>query len=167
MNNKLYNKPVRRKKEEIYYVARIGDSRISLIIISEEPTYYRVKSRLDQLANQGEFEPVFPRGRVHIRRVARFPKDLSNKGAVVNQIKRRFNAISWQDLQEAKQTKEIDNLERFFTSDLNTDDFNPVISMKQTSFREYALDVLTQEFPELVKNLSREYKMLAEDFEIV
>jgi hypothetical protein len=85
----------------------------------------------------------------------------------VNQIKRRFNAISWQDLQEAKQTKEIDNLERFFTSDLNTDDFNPVISMKQTSFREYALDVLTQEFPELVKNLSREYKMLAEDFEIV
>jgi len=50
---------------------------------------------------------------------------------------------------------------------LNTDDFNPFISMKQTSFREYALDVLTQEFPELVKNLSREYKMLAEDFEIV
>jgi hypothetical protein len=163
----LYKTPVRRGKEEIYYVARIGDSRISLIIISEEPTYYRIKSKLDELVNQGEFEPIFSPGRVHIRRIGRYPKELSNKGAVLSQIKRRFNAISWQDLQEAKQTKEIDNLERFFTSDLNTDDFNPVISMKQTSFREYALDVLTQEFPELVKNLRREYKMLAEDFEIV
>ena len=167
MNQNLYKTPVKRGKEEIYYVARIGDSRISLIIVSEEPTYYRIKSKLDELVNQGEFEPIFSPGRVHIRRIGRYPKELSNKGAVLNQIKRRFNAISWQDLQEAKQTKEINNLERFFIDDSGTNSIGSFISMKQTSFREYVLDVLNQEFPELVKNLRREYKMLAEDFEIV
>jgi hypothetical protein len=167
MNQNLYKEPVKRGREELYYVARIGESRISLVIISEEPTYYRIKSKLDELVNQGEFEPIFSPGRVHIRRIGRYPKELSNKGAVLNQIKRKFNAISWKDLQEAKQTKEINNLERFFIDDSGTSSIGSFISMKPTSFREYALDILNQEFPELVKNLRREYKMLAEDFEIV
>jgi DNA-binding cell septation regulator SpoVG len=41
-----------------------------------------------------------------------------------------------------------------------------VISMKRGSFKDYVHDVLSEEFPELIKNLRKEYKMLSEEFEI-
>jgi hypothetical protein len=167
MHKALYRTPAKRRKEDFYYIVKIGRNEVSLVVVSEEATYFRIKETLQRMVNEGALEPVFQSNEgVHIRRVGRYPKDLSNKDVVLNAIKQRFSAISWSDLQQAKQSKEMANLERFYSSNLMIDETGPVISMKRGSFKDYVHDVLSEEFPELIKNLRKEYKMLSEEFEI-
>ena len=94
MHKALYRTPAKRRKEDFYYIVKIGRNEVSLVVVSEEATYFRIKETLQRMVNEGALEPVFQSNEgVHIRRVGRYPKDLSNKDSAqfLGQIYSRQN----------------------------------------------------------------------------
>ena len=172
MNKSLYKTPVRRKKEVLFYVATFGGRKdVSLVIVTTNPIYWEVREELQTLADSGELEPVFEGG-VHIRRVHRMNVESFEDPfirEVAAKIRRRFNAISYQDLEEIQKTKETNNLEKFFTapSHEESNTLKQVIPFKKMKFEEYFLKVMRDEFPALVKNVSKEYKQRGQEFKIM
>ena len=113
MNKNLYKKPV-GKKDIVFYVATFGGKKdVSLVVVTKEPIYWRVREGLQELADSGDLQPVFEGG-VHIRRVHRIHEDTGNISSVATSIKQRFKAISIYDLKSMQQNKEQINLEKFF-----------------------------------------------------
>ena len=102
MKKKLYKKPVRKGKEVIFYVLRIGKSNIQIIVASEESQYWRIKERIQELVDLGSFDTHFPnRGQVFCMRATRLLKsELTDEKMKekVAQIKRDFNAITREEL---------------------------------------------------------------------
>jgi len=56
MKKSLYKKPVRKGKDIIFYVCRIGREKISLIISTEESIYWRVRDKIQELVDLGSFD---------------------------------------------------------------------------------------------------------------
>ena len=168
MNKDLYRTTVNRKKEILFYVATFGGRKdVSLVIATKEPIYWRVREELQAHADSGDLQPVFEGG-VHIRRVHRIHEDTANISAAILPIKRKFNAISYEDLEEIQQTKETNNLERFFTTISQEEiGLKQIMPFKKMKFEEYFLKAMRNEFPELVKNVTKEYNQRAEHYEIM
>ena len=167
MNKNLYKKPV-GKKDIVFYVATFGGKKdVSLVVVTKEPIYWRVREGLQELADSGDLQPVFEGG-VHIRRVYRIHEDTGNISSVATSIKQRFKAISIYDLKSMQQNKEQINLEKFFTTISQEETgLKKIIPFKEIKFEEYFLKAMRNEFPELVKSVSKEYKQRSEHFEIM
>ena len=74
MKKKLYRKPVRKKREIIFYVCKIGKS-VRLIISSEEAIYWRVRDKLQTMVDAGAFDGYIDRGNVFCERAYKKNKD--------------------------------------------------------------------------------------------
>ena len=173
MKKHLYRKPIRKGKDIIFYVCRIGKSNISIIIKSEESLYWRIRDNIQELVDLGSFDSHFTRGQVFVERVAKFPKDkLTEKDRleIVEKIKRNFHAIAYEELCKAFRNK-TSTLEHFMTDD-NVDDFycdvenlKKVLPLKEVSKEEWFFHALSSRFPEMAKKLNKEHKMLADTME--
>ena len=170
MRKVLYRTPVRKKKEWLFYMVTFGSRKdVSLVIKSERAEYYPIKTQLEVMLQRGDFAPVFTEGRVFIERISRIDKDSPDIDSHVKQIKRSFNAISINDIEEIKQSKEKPDLSKFFTPDC-TEEFSglqKVVLMENETFEAHFLRVMQIRFPELVKNHKREHKQLSREFEIM
>ena len=63
MRKKLYKRPVRRKREIIFYCCKIGKT-TRLIISSEEAVYWVIRDRLQAMVDAGMFDGYIERGNV-------------------------------------------------------------------------------------------------------
>ena len=110
MNKNLYTNPV-GKKDFIFYAARFGGRKdVSEVVVTKEPIYWRLREGLQEFADSKDLQSVFEGG-VHIRRVHRIHLDTANIRSVGTSIKKRFRAISIDDLdntREASRTQRQD-----------------------------------------------------------
>ena len=174
MKKKLYRKPVRKSKEILFYVCKIGKSNISIIITTEESLYWRVRDNIQELVDLGSFDSHFTRGQVFCQRVARFPKDkltATDKKEIVDGIKRNFHAVSFDELSNAIRNN-TSTLEQFMTND-NVEDFyceveklKKILPLKEVSKEDYFFHAVSARFPEFANKLKKEHKMLADTMEL-
>ena len=102
MNKNLCTKPV-GKKDVVFYVARFGGRKdVSVVIVTKEPIQGRLREGLQEFADSKDLQPVFEGG-VDIRRVHRIHVDTANIRSVGTSIKKRFRAISIDDLDNTRE----------------------------------------------------------------
>ena len=174
MRKSLYAKPVRKSKERIFYVCKIGNSKISIIISTDEAQYWRVRDKLQEMVDVGCFDGHFSRGNVFCERVARVSKDLltdSKKTQIITNIKNNFMAISFEELSKAVKTKQT-TLESFmpdYTEEQYYDDveeLRKILPLQEVSRQDYFFHAVSSRFPEFAKKLQKEHKMLADSMEV-
>ena len=175
MKKSLYKKPIRKGKDIIFYVCRIGREKISLIISTEESIYWRVRDKIQELVDLGSFDAHFARGQVFCQRVVRAKKDKltdKDKQDIVEKIKRNFQAVTYTELAQANKNNTA-SLEQFMTND-NVDEnyyceiekLEKILPLKEVSKEEYFFHAVTERFPEFAYKLKKEHKMLADNMEL-
>ena len=174
MKKKLYRKPVRKGKEILFYVCKIGKSNISIIITTEESLYWRIRDNIQDAVDVGSFDSHFNRGQVFCQRVARFPKDKltsADKKEIIDGIKRNFHAISFEDLRTVI-TNKTATLEQFMIGEdddnyyCEVEQLKKILPLKEVSKEDYYYNAVTQRFPEFANKLKKEHKMLADTMEL-
>jgi len=174
MKKPLYKKPIRKSKELLFYVCRIGQEKISIIITTEESIYFRVREKLQEMVDLGCFDNHFTRGQVFCQRVDRIAKDKLTeqiKEEKIKKIKSNFNAISYTELAMANRNRTT-NLEQFMTDEPDENYYceiqklEKILPLKEVSKEEYFFYTLTERFPELAKKLNKEHKHLAMTMEV-
>ena len=175
MQKKLYRKPTRKSKELLFYVCRIGREKISIIITTEEPIYWRVRDKIQELVDLGCFDNHFTRGQVFCQRVDRFDKSKLTdqiKQDKIKKIKSNFNAISYEELASANRDR-ISNLEQFMTDEPNDDYYyceiarlSKILPLQEVSKEEYFYHALNERFPEFARKHKKEHKSLAQTIEV-
>ena len=174
MKKSLYRKPTRKSKELLFYVCRIGQEKISIIITTEESIYWRVRDKIQELVDLGCFDKYFTRGQVFCQRVDRIAKDkLTNqiKSDKLQKIKNNFKAISYEELASANRNR-TSNLEQFMTDDLDENYYceieklEKILPLKEVSKEQYFYHTLTERFPEMAKKFVKEHKLLADTIEV-
>jgi len=175
MKKSQYKKPVRKSKELLFYVCKIGREKISLIISTEESIYWRVRDKVQELVDLGCFDRYFDRGQVFCQRVVRVDKDKltdKEKQDIIEKIKKNFQAISYEELAQANRNNNA-SLEQFMSND-NVDEnyyceiqkLEKILPLKEVSKEEYFFHALTERFPEFASKLKKEHKLLADSMEL-
>ena len=174
MRTNLYAKPVRKSKERLFYVCKIGNSKISIIISTDEAQYWRVRDKLQEMVDVGCFDGTFSRGNVFCERVARVSKDDltdTKKSQIITKIKNNFRAISFEELSKVVKTKQT-TLEHFmpdYTEEQYYDDveeIRKILPLQEISRKDYFFRAVSSRFPEFAKKLQKEHKMLADTMEV-
>jgi hypothetical protein len=174
MKKQLYRKPVRKSKEILFYVCKIGNQKISLLITTEECLYWRIRDGVQELVDSGSLDNFFSKGQVFCQRVARFPKNklsASEKIDVVKKIKRNFHSISWEELSSAIKNQ-TSTLEQFMINTTAEDDYcdveklKKILPLKEITKEDYYFQAVSARFPEFANKLDKEIKMLADSMEI-
>jgi len=174
MKKSLYRKPIRKSKELLFYVCRIGQEKISIIITTQESVYWRVRDKIQELVDLGCFDKHFPRGAVFCQRVDRIDKDKLTeqlKLEKLKKIKSNFRAISYEELASANRNR-ISNLEQFMTDSVDENYYceieklEKILPLQEVSKEQYFFHTLTERFPEFAKKLNKEHKHLAETIEV-
>jgi len=174
MRKQLYRKPVRKSKEILFYVCKIGNQKISLLITTEECLYWRIRDGVQELVDSGSLDNFFDKGQVFCQRVARFPKDklsASEKKEVIKKIKINFHSISWEELQSAI-NNQPSTLEQFMIQTTTEEDYcdverlKKILPLKEITKEDYYFQAVSARFPEFANKLNKEIKMLADTMEI-
>ena len=174
MRTNLYAKPVRKSKERIFYVCKIGNSKISIIISTDEAQYWRVRDKMQELVDFGSFDGTFSRGNVFCERVARVSKiDLTDvkKAQIIAKIKKNFRAISFEELSKVVKHKQT-TLEKFMPSTTkeeyydDVEELRKILPLQEISRENYFFHAVSSRFPEFAKKLNKEHTMLACSMEV-
>jgi len=174
MKKNLYKRPIRKKQELLFYVAKIGKS-LSLIISTEESVYWRVRDKLQNYVDVGAFDGYIARGQVFCQRVARFPKDkltTTDKKSIVAKIKRNFHAITFEELSSVIKNNTPSNLEQFMLGDndenyyCEIEKLEKILPLKEVTKEQYFFHAVTERFPEFASKLKKEHKLLADSMEL-
>jgi hypothetical protein len=175
MKKSQYKKPVRKGKELLFYVCKIGRQKLSIIITTQESIYWRVRNRLQEMVDSGCLDRHFDRGQVFCQRVVRADKSKlteKDKQDIIEKIKNNFLAISFDELAQAHKNNNA-SLEQFMSSD-NVDEnyyceiekLEKILPLKEVSKEEYFFHAVTERFPEFASKLKKEHKMLADSMEL-
>ena len=173
MKKPLYRKPIRKSKELLFYVCRIGQDKISIIITTEESIYWRVRDKMQEMVDLGCFDNHFSRGKVFCQRVDRIAKDKLTKQIKIDKIrkiKNNFRAISYDELAFANR-EHISNLEQFMTDEPDENYYceiqklEKILPLQEVSKEQYFFHALNERFPEMAKKLKKEHKLLADSME--
>jgi len=174
MKKSLYTTHVRKSKERIFYVCKIGNSKISIIISTEESQYFRIRDRLQEMVDAGAFDGYYSRGQVFCERVARVSKDFltdTKKAQIIANIKKNFTAISFEELKLAVKTKQT-TLEKFMPSTTkeeyydDVEELRKILPLQEISRENYFFHAVSSRFPEFAKKLNKEHTMLACSMEV-
>jgi len=175
MKKPLYRKPIRKSKELLFYVCKIGREQISLIITTEESIYWRIRDKVQEMVDLGCFDNFFKRGQVFCQRVDRISKDKLTdqiKLEKIRKIKSNFHAISYQDIATANRER-ITNLEQFMTDEPNDNYYceieklEKILPLQEVSKEQYFYHALNERFPEFASKLMKEHKQLADTMEVM
>ena len=175
MQKKLYRKPTRKSKELLFYVCRIGQEKISIIITTEESIYFRVRDKIQELVDLGCFDKHFTRGQVFVQRVDRIEKTQLTeqiKRDKIQKIKTNFHSISYEELASANRNR-TSSLEKFMTDEPNDESYyceiaklEKILPLQEVSKEEYFYHALNERFPEFARKLKKEHKALAQTIEV-
>ena len=173
MKKSLYRKPIRKSKELLFYVCRIGQEKISIIITTEESIYWRVKNKMQEMVDLGCFDNHFSRGQVFVHRVDKIAKDKlteRTKTDKIRKIKNNFGASSYDELASANR-EHITNLEQFMTNEPDENYYcevqklEKILPLQEVSKEQYFYHTLKERFPEMAKKFMKEHKHLADSME--
>ena len=166
MKKQLYRKPVRKKRELIFYHCRIGKS-VGLIISSEEAIYWRVRDKLQTMVDAGSFDGYIERGNVFCERIEKIDKNNltdADKKSIVAKIKRNLYAITFDELSSAVNNNTA-NLEQFMIGEndenyyCEVEQLMKVLPLKKISKEDYFYKAVHHRFPEFAKKLKKEHNL--------